>query len=136
MGRSRPRRQAESKSSDEFGFDHGTSRPSVVTFLAALVPNALARRAVSVSIATDRGVYERDDPVEITVEFKNRLPVPVELPTAGQRRWGWRVDGDLEASDERRYTRGRPATFDFRGGERKQVSVTWNLSLIHISERA
>ncbi|MGQ3412749.1 hypothetical protein ACT4ML_10880 [Natrinema sp. LN54] len=125
MGRSRPRRETDT-SSDEFEFDHGTSRPSVVTFLAALVPNALARRAVSVSVATDQGVYERDDPVEITVEFKNRLPVPVELPTAGQRRWGWRVDGDLEASDERRYTRSRPATFDFRGGERKRVSVTWN----------
>lgn len=134
MGRSRPRRREEPNSSDEFGVDHGGSRPSVVTFLAALVPNALARRAVSVSVATDRGVYERDDHVEITVEFTNRLPVPVELPTAGQRRWGWRVDGDLEASDERRYTRSRPATFDFRGGERKRVPVTWHGRLERTSD--
>lgn len=126
MGRFRPRRDGESDANDEFGFDLVRSRSSIVTFLAGLVPSPIARRAIAVSVTTDRDAYERDEPVEITIEFKNRLPVPVELPTAGHRRWGWSVDGELEASDERRYTPDRPATFDFRGGERKQVSVTWN----------
>ncbi|SEW25547.1 hypothetical protein [Natrinema salifodinae] len=120
------RRRRDASDVDAFGFDGDGSRRSVVTFLAGLVPPAVARRAVTVSVATDRDVYERDDPVEITVEFANRLPVPVELPTPRQRRWGWSVDGELEASDERRYTRERPASFGFRGGERKRVSVTWN----------
>ncbi|WP_226482255.1 hypothetical protein [Natrinema amylolyticum] len=126
MGRSRPRRDAGPDSSDELGLRRDDSRPSVGTVLSALVPRAVARRAISVSVTTDRDVYERDTPVEITVDFKNRLPVAVELPTPGQRRWGWTVDGHLEASDERLYTRERPATFDFRGGERKHVSVTWH----------
>ncbi|PCR92024.1 hypothetical protein [Natrinema ejinorense] len=126
MGPSRSRRSTGGDSRDGLGTEPDGSRPSVTDHLATLVPPAVARRAVAVSVGTDRDVYERDDPVEITVEFKNRLPIPVELPTPGQRRWGWTVDGELEASDERRYTREQPATFDFRGGERKRVSVTWN----------
>ncbi|ELY79128.1 hypothetical protein [Natrinema gari] len=126
MKRSRPPREASQDSSDELGLERDGSRFSPVTVLASLVPRAVARRVITVSVTTDRDVYERDDPVEITVTFENRLPVPVELPTPRQRRWGWTVDGYLEASDERRYTPERPATFDFRGGERKRVSVTWN----------
>lgn len=103
-----------------------TSRYTTATFLSALIPTAVARRAVRVSIETDRDVYDRDDPVEITVDFKNPLPVPVNVPTPEQRRWGWTVDGVLEASDERRYTRDRPSSFDFGGGERKRTSFTWN----------
>lgn len=125
MGRSRRRRDDGSDANDRFGFED-VSRLSAASVLAGFVPPSIARRAIAVSVATDRTTYERDEPVEITVEFKNRLPIPLELPTAGQRRWGWTVDGELEASDERLYTRDRPATFDFRGGERKQLSVTWN----------
>lgn len=129
MRQSRPRRDRGADPSDRFGFED-VSRSSFVTFLGGLVPSAIARRAIAVTVTTDRRTYERDEPVEITVEFKNRLPVPVELKTPGQRRWGWTVDGELEASDERLYTRDRPATFDFRGGERKQLSVTWNGRLV------
>lgn len=125
MRRSRPGRDT-GDSTDEFGADPSGSRLSVVSLFTALVPPPVARRAIAASVTTDRDVYERDAPVEITVAFKNRLPVPVELPTPRQRRWGWTIDGHLEASDERLYTREQPATFDFRGGERKQLSVTWN----------
>ncbi|WP_121744188.1 hypothetical protein [Natronorubrum halophilum] len=121
-----PQHDTGTDASDEFGFETDDSRYSVATLLAALVPTPLARRAVSVSIETDRTVYDRDDPVEIDIDFKNRLPLPVSVPTPRQRRWGWTVDGELEASDERRYTRSRPAAFRFSGGERKQVSFTWN----------
>ncbi|APW96999.1 hypothetical protein CHINAEXTREME_04090 [Halobiforma lacisalsi AJ5] len=102
------------------------SRYTAATFLSALLPTSIGRRAISVSVETDRTVYDRDEPVEITVEFENRLPVPVEVPTPEQRRWGWSVDGELEASDERRYTRANPSSFSFRGGETKRASFTWN----------
>lgn len=106
--------------------DSDASRYTVATLLSSLLPRALAPRAIAVSVETDRDVYARDEPVEITIEFRNRLPFPIEVPTPRQRRWGWSVGGELEASDERRYTRERPAAFSFRGGERKRVSATWN----------
>ncbi|QSX00573.1 hypothetical protein [Haloterrigena alkaliphila] len=121
-----PRRDVGTDASDEFGVDPGDSRSGLATRLSSLVPAALARRAVAVSLETDRDVYARDDPVEITVTFENRLPVPVAIPTPRRRRWGWTVDGDLEASDERRYTRERPAAFRFDGGERKRIRFTWH----------
>lgn len=121
-----PPHDAGTDAGDEFGHGSDDSRYTVVTLLSALVPTALARRAVTVSLETDRDVYAPDDPVELTVEFRNRLPVPISIPTPRQRRWGWTVDGILEASDERRFTRDRPSTFRFGGGERKRLSVTWN----------
>jgi hypothetical protein len=134
MRRSQPERDPGGDSTDGFGADPGGSRPSVVSLFTALIPPAVARRAIAASVTTDRDVYERDEPVEITVAFTNRLPVPVELPTPRQRRWGWTVDGHLEGSDERLYTREKPATFDFRGGERKRLSVTWNGRLERVRE--
>lgn len=121
-----PRGNAGTDASDEFGFDTEESRLSVATLLAAFVPDALARRAIAVSIETDREIYARDEPVEVTVDFTNRLPVPVAVPTPRRRRWGWSIDGELEASDERLYVRDRPSAFRFRGGERKQVRFTWH----------
>ncbi|AFZ72645.1 hypothetical protein [Natronobacterium gregoryi] len=130
--RSRDGSPSESTSSpsspvaDAFGIDTGDSESATGSFLSALVPTVLARRAIAVSVTTDRDTYEPDEPVEITVEFENRLPVPVEVPTPRQRPWGWTIDDELEASDERRYTRARPSSFDFAGGERKRASFTWN----------
>ncbi len=112
------------RDTDEYGVD--SSRYSLSRYLSPFVPAALARRAVVVSVSTDRDVYDRGDPVEVTAEFKNLLPVPIELATPGQRRWGWSVDGLLEASDERLYTRSSPSVFRFRGGERKRISFIWN----------
>ena len=130
MDGSQPRRDGggeRPQSADAFGLERDDdSRSSVSRFLSALVPEALARRAIAVSIETDRDVYARDEPVEITVDFKNRLPVAVSVPTPRRRKWGWTIDGALEASDERLYVRDRPSAFRFRGGERKQVRVTWH----------
>lgn len=109
---------------DRTGFDE--TRNYLTEAVAKVVPDWLARRAVSVSVRTDKEAYEPDEPVEITVEFDNRLPVPVEVPTPNQRRWGWAVDGVLEATDEKRYVSGDPLTFAFRGGETKTVTATWN----------
>ena len=134
--RSRPPDGTGVDADDEFGSgpgpspgtetDDARSRYTIATVLGSLVPAAVARRAVAVSIETDRDRYTQDDPVTFTVAFDNRLPLPVEIPMPRQRRWGWTVDGMLEATDERRYIRDRPSAFRFRGGERKQLSVTWN----------
>lgn len=121
-----PRGSAGTDASDEHGLERGDSRLSVATLLSAFVPDALARRAIAVSIQTDREVYARDESVVVTVDFKNRLPIPVAVPTPRRRRWGWSIDGELEASDERLYVRNRPSSFRFRGGERKQVRFTWH----------
>lgn len=116
----------ESGRRSDSGDETADTRYAVATFLSALVPTTLARRSIRVSITTDRDVYERDEPVELTVDFTNPLPIPVSVPTPTQRRWGWTIDGLLEASDDRRYVRERSASFDFRGGERKRASITWN----------
>ena len=122
MAPSRPR--ADSERDERVGLED--SQGLLTRGLAPLVPAPLARRAVSVSIETDRDVYDRGDPVALTVTFTNRLPLPVSIPTPERRLWGWTVDGDLEASDERRYTRSSPSSFPFRAGEQKRVSVAWN----------
>lgn len=93
--------------------------------LGALVPQWLARRGVGVRVETDRKQYELGEPVEITIEFRNRLPVPVQIETPRQRLWGWTVDGELAASDEVRYARDAPAALSFRPGERKRIRRTW-----------
>lgn len=103
--------------------------------LERLVPAAVARRAIDVAVETDRAVYARGDPVEISVTFRNRLPLPVDVPTPRQRPWGWRVDGELEATDERRYVRDRPSSVSFRAGERKRATVTWNGRLERTGDR-
>ncbi|GAB3666783.1 hypothetical protein [Halopiger thermotolerans] len=134
-GRSNTRSGA--RSSRDAGLETAKSKYALASGfgLERLVPAALARRAIAVSVATDRAVYPRGEPVEITVEFANRLPLPVDVPTPRQRPWGWRVDGELEATDERRYLRDRPSSISFRGGERKCATVTWNGRLERTGDR-
>ncbi len=116
--------QRHTDETDRTGFDETTNY--LTRTLAKVVPTGLARRAVVVSVDTDRETYAVGDPVEITVTFRNRLPVPVEVPTPTNRRWGWEVDGVLEATDERRYVSASPLTFPFRAGERKTATAVWN----------
>lgn len=118
------RKRYDGTDADRLGFDE--TKNYLTDAVAKVVPNALARRAVAVRVSTDRTAYEVGEPVTIHVEFKNRLPVPVRVPTPRQRRWGWEVDGMLEATEERRYVSETPGTFQFRAGERKRFSVEWN----------
>ncbi|ADJ13650.1 hypothetical protein [Halalkalicoccus jeotgali] len=109
---------------DRLGFEETTNY--LTSALSKFVPNWLARRAVSVSVETPRDRYRRGEPVEIVVEFRNRLPLPITVPTVERRLWEWRVDGVLEATEEPRYVDRSPNTFAFRGGERKRVVQHWN----------
>lgn len=94
--------------------------------LGRLVPSFLAHRFVVVSVAADRKRLRPGETTTIDIEFHNRLPVPVTVRTPRRRLWGWTVDGELAASDERPYTREVPGTLTFRGGERKTVRRRWD----------
>lgn len=118
---------------DRFGFDE--TRSYITEYLGRLVPNSVVRRAVAVRVETNGAVYERGEPVEITVSFRNRLPLPIAVPTPERRLWGWSIDGELEASDERRYTRPAPSTFEFRPRETKRKTVVWNGRLERTGDR-
>lgn len=115
------------RSDDRLGFDE--NRNVITEALSKLVPQALARRALTVDVETDRETYTVDDDIAFRVVFKNRLPLPVVVETPDRRLWGWTVDGHLEGSDEPRFadpSRETPGSFAFRGGEHKVVSRTWH----------
>ncbi len=117
------------RTGDDLGLDYQGN--IVSRGLGRLVPSWIAKRAISVSVSTDRDVYDRGEPVAFTVTFTNRLPVALTVPTPTQRRWGWTVDGYLEASTERRYLSETPATFQFRAGQTRRISVEWNGRIRH-----
>ncbi|WP_224448770.1 hypothetical protein [Haloprofundus salilacus] len=129
-----PRREsASSDREDRYGFDEGGS--SFAERLGQFVPQSLARRGLSVDVATDRRRYERGDPVELTITIRNRLPVPVTVATPKRRLWGWTVDGQLEGSDEPRYLSDTPGSFAFRAKETKVIERTWNGHLKRVGDR-
>ncbi|MDB2224715.1 hypothetical protein DJ83_09675 [Halorubrum ezzemoulense] len=109
---------------DRTGFDE--TKNYLSTALGRVVPRAVARRALEVSVSTDAAEYAPDEPISITVIIRNRLPVPIEVPTTTRRSWGWAVDGVLEATDKRRYIRGEESSLSFRAGETKRATATWN----------
>ena len=108
---------------DRTGFDDTTNY--LTEALGRVIPQRLARWAIDVEVTTDREEYAPGEAVEIGIEFRNRLPVPVTITTPRARLWGWAVDGTLEASDERRYLSPAEATLSFRGRERKRIIRRW-----------
>jgi hypothetical protein len=109
---------------EQLGFDETKNYSAPV--LAKLVPNTVAKRVIGVSVTTDRETYTLGEPITIQIKFKNRLPVPVKVPTPRNRRWGWKADEYLEATNEKRYVRKTPSTFDFRARERKTIVRSWD----------
>jgi hypothetical protein len=109
---------------DRHGFDE--SHNPVADAVGKFVPQSLVRRALSVTLETDRETYAPGDDVEMTVTIENRLPVPVVLETPTRRLWGWSVDGVPEASDERVFVADEPGTLAFRAGERKVLTHVWH----------
>jgi hypothetical protein len=109
---------------DRYGFDD--TRSPVADALGKFVPQSVVRRGLSVTVETDRETYARGEPVELTVSIQNGLPLPVVVETETRRLWGWTVDGELDASDERVYVGDDPGTLTFRAKERKVVSRTWD----------
>lgn len=110
---------------DAIGFDDPVFG-FVSRLVGPLVPQRLGRRGLSVSVETDREEYAVGQPIDITIEARNRLPLPVELVTDGRRIWGWTVDGLLAASDERCYVPDAQNSLELRAGETMTIERTWN----------
>ncbi|MFC7046899.1 hypothetical protein ACFQH6_17155 [Halobacteriaceae archaeon GCM10025711] len=120
-GDSRPTDPTEDR--DRLGFD--TTRDYLKEALGRFVPQWLVRRAIAVDVSVDRDRIRPGDAVTVIIEFHNRLPVPVLVQTERRRLWGWTVDGELAASDERRYTRSLPGTFAFKPRQRRRFERIW-----------
>lgn len=119
-----PQPRHRSEESDRYGFDD--TRDYLGAAVSRLLPRRVLRRGLSISVATDRDSYAPGDPIRVRVEIRNAYPVPVEVPTASRRRWGWEVDGLLEASDEPRRDPGGRGKLTFRARERKTFTWTWD----------
>jgi hypothetical protein len=109
---------------DRHGLDERGSR--LTALVGRLVPQRLAKWAVTVSVETDRDRYAPGETVEITIEFHNRLPVPVTVETPTPRLWEWRVDGERAGRADRPYEPSGAGTLRFRGGESKRLTRQWN----------
>ncbi|WP_101294278.1 hypothetical protein [Halegenticoccus soli] len=118
---------------DRYGFDE--NRNYLAEAVGKFVPQPLARRALRIDLETDREAYRPGDAVELTVAIENRLPLPIAVATPQRRLWGWTVDGELEASDEKRYASGAAGRFPFRAGERKVITWTWNGRFKRVGDR-
>jgi len=117
---------------DRLGLDESAS--SIATALGKLVPDPVVRRSLSLSLSTDKDRYEVDEPVELTVDIANHLPVPVTVETPTRRLWGWTVDGELEASDEQVYVSDAPGLLTFRAKERKRITHRWDGRLKRVGD--
>lgn len=100
----------------------------ILSFLGGLVvPQTLARRAVSVSVATPEREFVQGDVVPFRVSMKNPLPFPVTIETLSPVLWTWDVDG-LEAASHVPTSDPppQPGTIRFARGERFEFDRRWH----------
>lgn len=122
MSRS-PSGRPATEEGDRTGFD--LTENELTELLGRFVPQSLARRAVTVSVSIPETEFSVGDPVPFTVDLANRLPVPVKIQTPTRRLWGWRVDGELEASDESGYAGDTPGVLELDGGDTVRIEREW-----------
>ena len=91
-----------------------------------LVPQALGRWGLDVRVRTDRSRYRTGQPVEVTIEIRNRLPVPVNLAIEGKRPWAWAVDGHVDASEEPLHASQGRSRLELRARETLQIEEEWH----------
>lgn len=92
----------------------------------ALMPTGIRNWAVSVTVETDRQVYDVDQPVGIRVQLRNRLPFPVAIRTPTRRYWDWSVDGRRRAEGEGyEDAPAEPSLLSFHRSETKTFTRTW-----------
>ncbi|QWC19777.1 hypothetical protein [Halorubrum sp. 2020YC2] len=100
-----------------------------------LIPRRLRHLPVSVTVETPDDEYEAGDPVPFTVTIRNRLPVPVSIPTVSPLLWEWSVDGNVEAAEVPiRDPPDEGGQLSFDRGERKEFRKRWD-QLFRVSER-
>ena len=94
-------------------------------WLSGVVPDAVARRALSVEVRGPATV-KLGEPARFFVVVRNRLPMAIELTLPTSRLWGWRVDGAPEA-DERGYEPpNAPRTVTFGRSQRRVFEAIWD----------
>lgn len=91
-----------------------------------VVPDRLARWAVTLTLTVPDGPYDVGDPVPFTVTIHNRLPVPVSVATPRLRLWAWAVDGQVEATDEATFASDTEGELTLDGRETKRLVREWN----------
>ncbi len=105
---------------------NGTGEPS---FLSKFIPQAMANKAVYVSVTTPRKTYPRGVPIPFSVHFKNSMPFSVSIPTKSPLLWTWNIDGIIEASHVSvRDPPDETDRFGFNRGERKTFTRRWSQS--------
>lgn len=90
----------------------------------ALLPRSLRRRALVLDCTTDRTCYAPDDPINLRVTVRNRLPLPLRLRTTAPVPWTWSVDGVDRVSDVDALP-DDPGTLRFARRETKTFEATW-----------
>lgn len=97
------------------------------TWSDRLVPHAIRRRSVSVSIQTPRVVFATGEVVPFSVHMRNALPIPITLRTDSPVLWRWQVDGLTEAAEVLpRDPPDESGRFRFERGERKRFNKQWS----------
>lgn len=95
-------------------------------FSHALMPMALRNRAIDVRVETDQPAYDPGEDVHFRVQFRNRIPFPVLLPTASPIMWHWAIDDRPKASDvPEPEPPGGKRLLRFRRSETKSFTRRW-----------
>jgi hypothetical protein len=105
--------------------DDENLRSESASWVAGVVPEAVARRGLSVEVRGPETVT-LGEPARFYVAITNRLPVAVSVTLPTTRLWGWQIDGVPEA-DERGYEAPETSrTVAFARGGRKVFSTEWD----------
>ncbi|WP_138006688.1 hypothetical protein [Halalkalirubrum salinum] len=92
---------------------------------AAIIPQRLIRRGVTIEVSTPRSTYTKGQAVPFHVQIRNRLPIPITIETKHPVLWTWSVDGHRDASRLDDPLPARPGQFTFDRGETKRFTRRW-----------
>lgn len=95
------------------------------SWLARVVPDALAIRALSVEVRGPAQVTV-GDPESFAVIVKNRLPATISIALPSSRSWGWQVDGLPEADERAFEPPDAPQRVVFGRREQRVFEATWD----------
>lgn len=109
---------------DPFGFDD--NRNLLAEAVGKLVPGWVARRAVTIGVEPETTVATIGDELRFTVTIRNRLPVPVTIRTPSPRLWGWAIDDEVEATNERSYPGDTGGELSLDAREVRRIDHVWS----------
>ncbi|MFB6187185.1 MAG: hypothetical protein ABEI86_10010 [Halobacteriaceae archaeon] len=98
--------------------------PSFGDVSKALVPTPLVLLGLTVWIDAPTLTIEAGEPLEFTINIRNRLPLPVALTTAEPQLWGWEIGGQYKGKKEPTFP-DRTETYAFEALETKRFHQEW-----------